>query len=61
MGKRIVILGGGIGGVVAANRLREALTQDNDIVVVDREKNHLGYGTGKRFFLKSGGCGDGFR
>ena len=41
MGKRIVILGGGIGGVVAANRLREALTQDNDIVVVDREKNHL--------------------
>ncbi len=41
MGKRIVILGGGMGGVVVANRLRKALTRDNDIVVVDREKNHL--------------------
>jgi sulfide:quinone oxidoreductase len=41
MGKRIVILGGGMGGVVVANRLGKALTRDNDIVVVDREKNHL--------------------
>ncbi len=41
MGKRIVILGGGMGGVVVANRLRKALTRDNDISVIDREKNHL--------------------
>ena len=41
MSKRIVILGGGMGGVVVANRLRKALTQDNDIFVIDREKNHL--------------------
>src|SRR4030067_2310268 len=41
MGKRIVILGGGMGGVVVANRLGKALPRDNDIVVVDREKNHL--------------------
>ncbi len=41
MGKRIVILGGGMGGLVTANRLRKALPRDNDIVLVDREANHL--------------------
>ena len=41
MGKRIVILGGGSGGLVVANRLRKTLRKDNDIVLVDREKNHL--------------------
>jgi len=41
MGKRVVILGGGSGGLVVANRLRKALPKDNDIVLVDREKNHL--------------------
>ena len=41
MGKRIVILGGGTGGLVVANRLRKALTGDNDVVLVDREKSHL--------------------
>jgi len=41
MGKRIIILGGGTGGLVVANRLRKALPKDNDIVLVDREKNHL--------------------
>jgi sulfide:quinone oxidoreductase len=41
MGKKIVILGGGTGGLVVANRLRKALTRDNDIVLIDREKNHL--------------------
>ena len=41
MGKRIVILGGGTGGLVVANRLRRALSRDNDIVLIDKEKNHL--------------------
>jgi len=33
----ILILGGGIGGVVAANALRSRLSRDHGIVVVDRE------------------------
>jgi sulfide:quinone oxidoreductase len=41
MGKRVVILGGGTGGLVVANHLRQALSRDNDILLVDREKNHL--------------------
>ena len=41
MGKRIVILGGGMGGLVTANRLRKALPRGNDIILVDREANHL--------------------
>lgn len=39
--KKIVILGGGTGGLVAANQLRKALQNDTDIVLVDRDKNHL--------------------
>lgn len=41
MDKKIVILGGGTGGLVAANRLRKALSKDTEIVLVDKEKNHL--------------------
>ena len=41
MDKRIIILGGGTGGLVVANRLRKALSRDIDIVLVDKEKNHL--------------------
>ena len=41
MDKKIVILGGGTGGLVAANRLRKALGKDTEIVLVDKEKNHL--------------------
>lgn len=41
MSKKIVILGGGMGGLVTANRLRKALPRDNDIILVDREANHL--------------------
>lgn len=41
MGKRIVVLGGGTGGLVVANRLCKTLTRDNDIILIDREKNHL--------------------
>lgn len=41
MGKKIVILGGGVGGLVVANKLRKALSKDNDIILIDREKNYL--------------------
>ncbi len=40
--KRIVILGGGTGGTIAANRLRRALgTGDAEIVVVDQDDAHV--------------------
>lgn len=41
MGKRVLILGGGMGGLVVANRLGKALPRNDDVVLVDREKNHL--------------------
>lgn len=37
-GKTILILGGGIGGQVAANRLRWLLGREHRIVVIDRER-----------------------
>jgi sulfide:quinone oxidoreductase len=37
MSETVLILGGGIGGVVAANALRKRLPRGNRIVVVDRE------------------------
>jgi sulfide:quinone oxidoreductase len=36
-GKTVLILGGGIGGIVAASRLRKALSHDHHIVLVERE------------------------
>ncbi len=41
MGKKIIILGGGTGGLVVANRLSKFLSKDNEIVLVDKEKNHI--------------------
>jgi sulfide:quinone oxidoreductase len=38
LGKTILILGGGIGGQVAANRLRRLLGKRHRIVVIDRER-----------------------
>ncbi len=35
-GKKVVVLGGGIGGVVAANRLRRLLPREHQVVVIDR-------------------------
>ncbi len=41
MTKRVVILGGGTGGTLAANRLRRELPDDVTITVVDRDDDHL--------------------
>lgn len=42
MGHRIVILGGGTGGTMMANRLRRAYDErDADIAVVDRDDRHV--------------------
>jgi sulfide:quinone oxidoreductase len=39
--KTIVVLGGGVGGVVAATRLRKELSEPHRVVLVDRERRHL--------------------
>lgn len=43
MGQRIVVLGGGIGGLVTASQLRKALPSEHEIVLVDRSQDHLFY------------------
>lgn len=40
-GKTVLVLGGGVGGVVAAHRLRRGLSGDHRVVLVDRESQHL--------------------
>ena len=40
-GKTILILGGGIGGVVAASRLRKKLRPEHRVVLIEREANHV--------------------
>lgn len=39
--KSVLILGGGVGGVVAANRLRKLLPAAHRVVLVDRESHHV--------------------
>lgn len=41
--KRIVILGGGSGGIVAANELRRTLSPEHKIILVDKGDSHLFY------------------
>lgn len=40
-GKTVLVLGGGVGGLVAANRLRTLLPARDRVVLVDRESQHL--------------------
>jgi sulfide:quinone oxidoreductase len=39
--KTVIVLGGGVGGLVAANRLRGSLPSKHRVVLVDREPRHL--------------------
>jgi sulfide:quinone oxidoreductase len=39
--KRIVILGGGCGGIVAATNLGRKLGRDHDVILVDRRPDHI--------------------
>ena len=41
MSRRVVVLGGGTGGTLIANRLRRQLAADDVITVVDRDGQHL--------------------
>ena len=41
MTRRVVVIGGGTGGTLAANRLRRALPGDDEIVVIDVDDRHL--------------------
>jgi len=39
--KTIVVLGGGVGGLVASNELRKRLGREHRIVLVDKERHHV--------------------
>lgn len=40
-GKTVIVLGGGIGGIVTATRLRKQLRREHRVILVEREANHL--------------------
>lgn len=40
-GKTVFVLGGGIGGIVAATRLRQMLPREHRVVLVERESRHV--------------------
>ena len=42
---KVVVVGGGTGGVVAANVLRKTLKKEHKVVLIDRNQNHVFYGT----------------
>src|SRR3989344_5143331 len=39
--KQILILGGGIGGLVAANKLRKKLGKEHKIILIDKNDKHI--------------------
>ncbi|MBI2155128.1 MAG: NAD(P)-binding protein [Candidatus Rokubacteria bacterium] len=53
-GKRILILGGGFGGLTAANALRRALDSSHTITLIDRRRDFM-MGLRKLWILTRGG------
>ena len=43
MGKNIVILGGGSGGIVCANELRKKLSGEHRVILIDKDEEHTFY------------------
>lgn len=39
-GKTILVLGGGVGGLTAANELRRLLAQEHRIVLIEKDSQH---------------------
>jgi sulfide:quinone oxidoreductase len=39
--KTVLVLGGGVGGLVAANRLRDSFPRERRVILIDRESRHL--------------------
>lgn len=42
-GKTIVVLGAGVGGLIAANELRKKLGSEHKVVIIDRSREHISY------------------
>jgi sulfide:quinone oxidoreductase len=42
-GKTILVLGGGVGGLAAANDLRRSLGREHKIIIVDKNSEHVSY------------------
>ncbi|MEK7777307.1 MAG: FAD/NAD(P)-binding oxidoreductase [Chloroflexota bacterium] len=40
-GKTVVVLGGGVGGVVAASELRQRLGKEHQVILVDKDGKHI--------------------
>ena len=40
-GKKILVLGGGVGGIATANALREQLPLEHQVVVVDKRAEYV--------------------
>ncbi|PIZ17376.1 pyridine nucleotide-disulfide oxidoreductase [Candidatus Desantisbacteria bacterium CG_4_10_14_0_8_um_filter_48_22] len=43
MDKKIIILGGGSGGIVCANELRKRLSEEHRVMLIDRDESHIFY------------------
>lgn len=41
--KTIIVLGGGSGGMVCANKLRKNVSNEHRVILIDKEENHLFY------------------
>ncbi len=40
-GRTVVVLGGGVGGVTAANELRDLLSRDHRVILIERQRDHV--------------------